>query len=333
MTSIPNQDEQQDPHQGNGQPIQAEQPNLPDLPMKPKAEPLKLVIVTGLAGAGRTAALRCLEDQGYEAIDNLPLTLLPSLLAESDSPRPLAIGLDARSRAFSSAAVQQLLHVLRDRAAARLLFLEASEAVLMRRFKESRRPHPLASFVAASSVPNPDQHSLTLIEAMTAERQLLAPIRDEADLVIDTTEMKTDGLKRLLQSRLPAPYATSINLTLMSFAYKRGLPPEADWVFDMRFLRNPYYEPAMRLIDGRQDTVAAYIDADPAFTSFMDQVLSLLQTTIPLYERDNRSYLTIAFGCTGGFHRSVRTVSRLHDLLQAAGIRASLVHRDISHGP
>jgi UPF0042 nucleotide-binding protein len=317
----------------NGQPNLADQPSLPDLSMNPQPAALKLVIVTGLAGAGRTAALRCLEDQGYEAIDNLPLTLLPPLLAESEPPRPLAIGLDARSRAFSSAAVQQVLHLLRDRSAARLIFLEASEAMLMRRFKESRRPHPLASFDPSHGVATADQRPMTLIGAMTAERQLLAPIRDEADLVIDTTEMKTDGLKRLLQSRLPAPHSSKLQLTLMSFAYKRGLPPEADWVFDMRFLRNPFYDPDMRLVDGRQPQVAAYIDADPAFAPFVQQVMTLMQSTIPLYERDNRFYLTIAFGCTGGFHRSVRTVSRLHQLLEEVGITATLVHRDMAHGP
>jgi UPF0042 nucleotide-binding protein len=287
----------------------------------PNIEAIKLVIVTGLSGAGRTAALRCLEDQGYEAMDNFPLTLLPVLLAETDgqSPRPLAIGLDARSREFSSQAVQRVLHVLQDRASTRLVFMEASEAVLLRRFKESRRAHPLAG-------------NQPLIQAMAAERLLLDPLRRESDLLVDTSELKTDELKRLLQSRLPAPNSQPLQLTLLSFAYKRGLPPEADWVFDMRFLRNPFYDPMLRNIDGRDPQIAAYLDADAQLQPFLARVFDLLQTTLPLYQRDNRPYLTVAFGCTGGFHRSVRSAVRMHEMLSQAGVNAGLVHRDVEKG-
>jgi UPF0042 nucleotide-binding protein len=263
------------------------------------------VLVTGLSGAGRSSILRVLEDMGYEAVDNPPLTLTEELVSRGE--RPVAIGLDARSRGFDAAAVLSTIERLRLNQALRpeLVFAYADEDALLRRYTETRRRHPLAP-------------GGRVLDGITQEIAMTAPLREAADLVIDTSDTSLPALRRLVESRF-ACSGLGLTVSLISFAYPRGLPREADLVFDARFLRNPHYDPYLRPRTGMDPEVAAYVEADPDFQAFFDQIEAMLRLLLPRFVQEGKKYVTIAVGCTGGRHRSVRIVEKLADQLTGKG--------------
>jgi UPF0042 nucleotide-binding protein len=275
----------------------------------------RIVIVTGMSGAGRSSCLKALEDMGFEAVDNLPLELMARLLPGAEpAARHLAIGVDTRTRAF---APETLLGLLRSgEAATTLLFLECDDEILRRRFTETRRRHPLA-------VDRP------VGDGIARERGLLAPLKAEADLVIDTSLLAVADLRRLLVERFaPAPGAGPA-LSIVSFAYRQGLPREADLVFDVRFLANPHYVDALRPLTGLDAEVRAHVRADPDLATFLDRLESLLVPLLPRYHAEGKSYLTIGIGCTGGRHRSVFVAEVLAARLRAVDCAVRVVHREL----
>ena len=275
----------------------------------------RLVLVTGMSGAGRSTALKELEDLGFEAIDNIPLAMLDGIDADR-SGRPLAVGIDSRARDF---AVDGMLERMTD-AAARFdivsLFLHADEETLTRRYRETRRRHPMA----------PDGSPLAGIER---ELRLLEPLQRVADIVIDTSLLTAHDLRRLLRAHFTSDPQEGMSIFVTSFSFRLGLPREADLVFDMRFLSNPHYIDALRPLTGRDRAVGAHIAKDPDFAPFLEGVAALLWKLLPRYAREGRAYLTIAVGCTGGRHRSVFTAEQLARLLRERGWRATLTHRDL----
>jgi RNase adapter protein RapZ len=281
----------------------------------------RVLLVTGLSGAGKSTALKALEDAGYEAVDNLPLSLLGSLVASDGNPRPLAIGEDARARDFSVQTFLDAIDRLRDVAGldVRVLFLDSDAEVLRRRFTETRRRHPLA-------------HDRPLVDGIAAERDLLEPVRERADLVIDTSTLTLADLRRQVQERFAAEAPVGLAVSVVSFAYRHGLPRDADLVFDVRFLSNPHYRPDLQPQSGRDAAVAEYIRRDPGFEPFFAGLSAMLAALLPRFEGEGKSYLTVAVGCTGGRHRSVYVAERLAEWLSGLGRRVSLTHRDIERG-
>jgi len=282
-----------------------------------------VVIVTGLSGAGKTLALKGLEDLGWEAVDNLPLSLLASLVrSDSGLARPLAVGIDIRTRDFGVEPVLDTVERLIDEGRGRvdLLFLDCSDEALCRRYTESRRRHPLAA-------------DRPLQDGIRHERALLLPLRARADLLVDTTDLPPAGLRRLLAGHFAGgDERRGLVVFVISFAYRNGLPREADLVFDARFLANPHYRPELRPLTGRDAAVAAYVTADPAFTPFIDGLTGLLAPLLPRFAAEGKSYLTIAIGCTGGRHRSVAVAERIAAWLRDRGERVDLRHRELEEG-
>jgi UPF0042 nucleotide-binding protein len=281
--------------------------------------PAPVLIVTGLSGAGKSTALKGLEDLGYEAVDNLPVSLLGALLAMPGGHR-LAIGIDARTRAFSP---EQVLQAIEDHAtplrAIRILYLDCAGNELVRRFSETRRRHPLALDRPAG-------------DGIALERELLAELRRAADVVVDTTDFSSNDLRRAISTRFGTAGHKSLTLTLMSFGYARGVPRDADLVFDMRFLKNPHWVPELRPLTGLDPAVSAHVRSDPAFLPAFDAIMGLLTLLLPGYAREGRAYLTVAFGCTGGRHRSVAVAEAAAAGLDSAGWANAVVHRDATHG-
>ena len=273
-----------------------------------------VILVTGLSGAGHSTALRALEDMGYEAVDNLPLALLN---APDGFDRPVALGIDSRTRGFSSAALLERIQRLGAEGglAVTLVFLTCSDEVLQRRYTETRRRHPLAL-------------DRPVADGIRQERLLLEDLADAADLVIDSTDLAIGDLKRLMQGHFALDRKPGLAIAVMSFSYRHGLPREADLVFDVRFLTNPHYQPALRPLTGRDAAVGAYIEADPAYAPFFRNLTDLLLPLLPGYEREGKSYLTLAVGCTGGRHRSVFVAERLAGWLASQGRQVDLRHRD-----
>jgi UPF0042 nucleotide-binding protein len=283
----------------------------------------RVILVTGLSGAGRTTAIGALEDFGCETIDNLPLCLIPRLLDGPPLGRPLAIGLSATNRGFSAAALIELIDRLTvdPRIAVEVLYLDCSPDVLIRRYSETRRRHPMA----------PAEEPRAGIER---EADLLAPIRVRADILIDTSEMTPHDLKAELARWFGTEPHQRMTVSVQSFSYKRGLPRGVDMVFDCRFLRNPYWEARLRPLDGRAPEVAAHVEADPRFRPFFDRVADLVLTLLPAQIEEGKAHLSIGFGCTGGQHRSVATAEKLADTLAAAGWQVSIRHRELERrGP
>lgn len=280
----------------------------------------RVALITGLSGAGRATALKALEDMGFEAVDNLPLSLLPDLL-RSDSRaglRPLALGLDVRTRDFSSDAFLAELDQLRRRAdlQAELVFLDCDGTTLLRRYTETRRRHPLAT-------------DRPIQDGIAEERRILAPVRGAADQVIDTSQLGPHDLKRLLGAHFAGEGGPGLRVVVLSFSYRNGLPREADLVFDARFLANPHYVPELKPLTGRDRAVQEYVEADPDYFPFLNGIKSLLGPLLPRYEKEGKSYLTVAVGCTGGRHRSVFLAERLAQFLATLGRNVTLAHRDL----
>lgn len=278
-----------------------------------------LVLVTGPSGAGRSTAIRALEDMGFEAIDNMPFSLLPRLLDGRAPPdKPLALGLDVRNRDFSTDALIALIERLDGQAGLRLavLYLDCRPEILQQRFSETRRRHPLA----------PDES----VEAGIArEFDLLVPVRARADLLIETSDMSPHDLRAELERWFTAPDGRRLAVSVHSFSYKRGLPHGLDMVLDCRFLNNPHWQPNLRGLDGRAPEVAAFVRADPRFDSFHTRVTDLVAELLPAYEAEGKSYLAIGFGCTGGQHRSVVMAESLAESLAQRDWQVSIRHREL----
>jgi UPF0042 nucleotide-binding protein len=283
----------------------------------------RVVLVTGMSGAGLSTAAKVMEDLGYEAVDNLPLGLVGALVEQTaGSGRPLAVVVDSRNRTFTADALVGVLDALRrvpDREV-RLLVLDATDEVLQRRFTETRRRHPLA-------VDRP------VVDGIAHERAILGPLRDHADVTIDTSDLAMPDFRRIVQGHFRLGAARGLCVFVQSFSFKLGLPREADLVFDVRFLRNPHYDPVLRPMTGRDAPVADYVAADPDFEGFWTRLTALIGPLLPRYAQEGKSYLTIAVGCTGGRHRSVYTTERLGAWLRATGIDVGVAHRDLErHG-
>ena len=286
--------------------------------MTPSPAANHLVLVTGPSGAGRSSAIRALEDMGYEAIDNLPLSLLPRLLGGPAPDKPLALGIDTRNRDFSTNALIEAIDGMSGLSPvpAQVLYLDCSADVLLRRFSETRRRHPLAP------AETPDI-------GIAREFDLLVPIRARADILIDTSEMAPRDLKAELERWFIPQSGNSLAVSVQSFSYKRGLPRGMDIVLDCRFLRNPYWEESLRTLDGQSDEVADYIRQDARFEPFRRKVLDLVELLLPAYEAEGKAYLTIGFGCTGGQHRSVAMAETLAKALADSSWQVSIRHREL----
>ncbi|HUN47388.1 MAG TPA: RNase adapter RapZ [Stellaceae bacterium] len=278
----------------------------------------RVLVVTGISGAGRATALKALEDLGYEAVDNLPLSLVPALMGHRPLKAPLALGADVRTRDFGASALADTLDRMAVEGGARALvvFLDCDDAHLVQRFTETRRRHPLAA-------------DRPVIDGIRLERQYVSPLRERADLVIDTSELSPADLKRVLTGHFALDRSPGIALSVLSFSYRHGLPRDADIVFDARFLRNPHYVATLKPLTGLDPAVGAYIAADEDLPDFFRHVTELVQPLLPRFEREGKSYLTIAIGCTGGRHRSVYLAERLAAWLGERGRGVSVRHRDI----
>lgn len=286
---------------------------------KPAAPPRPVLLVTGLSGAGLSTALKTLEDLGYQAVDNLPLSLLPALIAEKKgAARPLAVGIDSRAWDFSASTLAGLAVKLRRQKgiAFSLVFIDCQDVELQRRFTETRRVHPLATDRPVS-------------DGVARDRARTAAVKADADVVIDTTDSSARDLKRQIAGRFALDSAAGMQVFLTSFGFKHGLPRDADYVFDMRFLDNPYWHRHLKKLSGRDAAVAAHIRKDAAYDDFATQIRAMLETVLPRFAADGRRYLTVALGCTGGRHRSVFAAEELFSWLGRAGYSTALRHRDI----
>ncbi len=284
-----------------------------------KTDALKrLVLVTGASGAGRATAINVLEDIGFEAIDNLPLSLVERLLAGPSLGAPLALGIDVRNRDFSTDAMLALLGELEadPGVAAELLYLDCRSDVLVRRYSETRRRHPLAP----SETPD---------IGIAREMDLLVPVRARADRLIDTSELTVHDLKAELIALFGTEASGRLSVSVESFSYKRGLPRGADMVLDVRFLANPHWEKALRALDGRAVEVQDYVANDPRYGAFFERVVDLTQSLLPAFKDEGKTSLTLAFGCTGGQHRSVALAERIAKALAEAGWQVSTRHREL----
>ena len=291
--------------------------NSPDAPPRP---PQQLLLVTGLSGAGKSTALAVLEDLGWETMDNFPVRLLKRLVAMPDEARgPLAIGFDSRTRGFAPAEIIALVKDLaaREDIALTFVFLDCAGNELERRYNETRRRHPMAA-------------GRPVMEGIAAERELLEPLRRWAEIMIDTSAMTSNDLQGHIR-QLFAPEAgdMAMTLTLSSFGFARGMPPLADLVFDMRFLDNPHWVPALRELTGQDAAVGEHIQRDPAFGDVFARIRDLLLVLLPRYAAQGKPYVHVAFGCTGGRHRSVYTAEAMAESLRAAGFSPTVRHRNL----
>ena len=282
---------------------------------------LNLVIISGLSGSGKSYALKAFEDAGYFCIDNLPPALLPTFVdlcdQQHDEIANVALGIDVRERVFFSDLVGILERVKRMGHSVKLLFLEAREEVLIRRFSESRRPHPL--------LPH-----LPVLEGIRFEKERLTELRRRADRIIDTSDLTVHELGELLAKEFQRESSERrLTISFLTFGYKFGVPYDIDLLFDVRFLKNPFFVPDLKPLPGTDPRVRHFVLTDPEATAFVDHVDNLLKFLLPLFQRERRSYLTIAIGCTGGRHRSVAIASHLCKSLGTLGYKVGLKHRDI----
>lgn len=278
----------------------------------------RIVLVTGPSGAGRSTAIRVLEDLGFEAIDNLPMGLLMRLLEGPQSDRPMALGIDARNRDFSTIGFIELAVRLRrmEQVDLTTLYLDCSDEVLLRRFSETRRRHP----VAADASPE---------TGVRQEKELLAPIREIADILIDTSPLNIHQLREEVERWFAPQGGRHLAVSIESFSYKRGLPRGLDMVFDCRFLANPYWRPELRAEDGRNPDVASFIQTDENYAPFFDRVVDLLNLLLPTFRAEGKAHLSVAFGCTGGQHRSVAMAEAVAKALAQVGQQVAIRHREM----
>lgn len=288
---------------------------------QPEANPRELVIVTGMSGAGKASALKTFEDLGYYSVDNLPLELIPrfaDLVAKSAEIERAALVIDVRE-GIRLDRFPAILKQVREVLPTRVVFLEASDEVLVRRFSETRRPHPLG-------------REETVVDSIRAERKRLDPIRNVADTLLDTSKFNVHELRAHLQvqfGREQGPSERNLTIAVNSFGFKNGVPAEADLVFDVRFLPNPHFIPEFRKLTGKHPRVAKYVRSFPQTQEFLDKTTDLLTFLLPHYIKEGKSYLTVGIGCTGGQHRSVMIAEELKKRLAGAGYRVKAAHRDM----
>jgi UPF0042 nucleotide-binding protein len=277
----------------------------------------QLLLITGPSGAGRSTAINTLEDIGYEAIDNLPLSLIPRLIDGTPLTRPLALGIDVRNRDFSTMALIEVIDTLAANPDVKveLLYIDCNEQTLVRRYSETRRRHPMAP-------------AETPVDGIRRENGLLIPIRTRADVLIDTTDMTPHNLRAEIQRWYAPDTGDRLAVAIHSFSYKRGVPRGVDMIFDCRFLKNPYWDETLRPYDGRDAPVAEYVASDPRFAPFFEKVLDLTKLLLPAYVEEGKAHLSIGFGCTGGQHRSVTLAEKTAQALAADGWQVSLRHRE-----
>jgi RNase adapter protein RapZ len=278
----------------------------------------RVVLVTGPSGAGRSTAIHALEDLGYEAIDNLPLSLVPRLLDGPPISRPVALGIDVRNRDFSAIALIELIDTLTrlPEIDPEVLFLDCRPDELVRRYNETRRRHPLSPADAPS-------------EGVLSEIDLLAPIRVRADVLIDTSDLSPHDLKAEIAGFFDVGAHDRLVVSLHSFSYKRGVPRGLDMMFDCRFLKNPHWDAALRAQNGTSPDVAAFVESDPRFAEFFDRIRDLVAFLLPAHIQEGKSHVAIGFGCTGGQHRSVAVAEKLAKALAEAGWQVSKRHREL----
>lgn len=286
--------------------------------MEPEATIQRVVIVTGPSGAGRSTAINALEDMGFEAIDNLPLTLLPRLLSGPPENRSLALGIDVRNRDFSSEGLIEAVDIIgrEEGFDCSLVYLDCDTDVLVQRYSETRRRHPLAP---ADSP----------LDGITRETSLMGGLLNRADVLIDTTDLTPHELKAELEAWFDTDSTQGMAVSLQSFSYKRGMPPGLDMVLDCRFLRNPHWDKDLRAMDGRDADVAAYVAEDPRFADFFQKSVELVEFLLPAYQDEGKSYFTLATGCTGGQHRSVFVAEAIAKALAQKGWQVSIRHREL----
>ena len=287
-------------------------------------QPAPLVLVfTGMSGAGRTTAIAALEDLGYEALNNFPLSMFEALIEPLvGTSAPIAIGVSARTRGFSARALTETVDRLRDRwrAGTALVFLDCDDDELISRFSQTRRRHPMAPADDAAS-------------GVERERRLLSDVRDRADAVIDTTGMTPHELKAELAARFALDRSAGLSVSVHSFSYKRGAPHGADMVLDCRFLRNPYWQEELRALDGQDPAIQGFVRDDPLYESFFGKLCDMLDLLLPAYRSEGKAHFTVAFGCTGGRHRSVTLAEAVSARLRDEGWPVSLRHQELErHG-
>lgn len=280
---------------------------------------MPVLLITGMSGSGRTFSLKTLEDMGYETIDNLPLSFLGSVaLAQQKDPLPLAVSVDVRTRDFSSSHFLQELKKLASNPTLdpQLIFFDCDDDVIARRYNETRRLHPLA-------------HERRVIDGIRLERHLISPLREHADLIIDTSLLLPSDLRGQLRRFFLPEKVPRFSIFITSFSFRHGLPREADMIFDARLLKNPFYIEKLRPLSGEAPEVRQYIEKDELFSPFIESLKSILSISIPRFQEEGRNYLTIGIGCTGGQHRSVFITKILNEWLQKTKNQVKLRHRDL----
>lgn len=281
----------------------------------------RLVLVTGPSGAGRSTAIGALEDLGYETIDNLPLSLVARVVDPASMSKPLAIGIDTRNRDFSTHGVLELLQTLteQDGISCELLYVHCQTDVLMRRFSETRRRHPLAP-------------AETPLEGIEREFDLLAAIKLRADVLIDTSDLSPHQLKTEIRHWFANKSGNDLAVSIQSFSYKRGLPRGVDMMFDCRFLNNPYWDESLRSFNGTSEAVQNFVKGDPRFAEFFEKTKDMCMFLLPAYADEGKTHFSIGFGCTGGQHRSVTLAETMALALEESGWQVSIRHRELEQG-
>lgn len=283
------------------------------------ASDLEVVLLTGYSGAGRSTAAHVMEDLGYYVVDNLPPSMIPQVLqlaADEAAIERIAIVTDVRSRLFHGGVVGVFKTLVDDGVQPTVVFLDAAEDTLVRRFENVRRAHPL-------------QGTGTILQGIAAERAIIDPVRGMAHVRIDTTNLSVHDLRRKLEELFDAPVGNEMRLSVVSFGFKYGVPLDADLVFDARFLPNPYWVPELKLLSGQEDQVSDYVLAQDGATEALDHIEHLVNTVLPGYRREGKRYTTIAVGCTGGKHRSVSIARALAERLRQPGVRVHQRNRDL----
>ena len=278
--------------------------------------PKKILIVTGLSGAGRTSALKILEDLGFEAIDNIPTSLLVNIL-EANIKTNLAVGIDIRSRDFDPKKISQLIKKKKEKVDISIVFFDCETTKLLNRFKESRRIHPL-------------KLDLPMLEIIDRERGWLEPLKKISNHYVNTTDLSINLLRKKIKALFSKDIKTKTTVRVISFGYKNGLPKEADFVFDMRFLKNPFYEKKLKKMTGKEEKIIEFVKNQEHFDLFFDKIKILFDKMLSGFKDEEKDYITIAFGCTGGVHRSVVCSEFFFSFLnQKKGIEVFIDHRDL----